>query len=68
MYTILYLRACENNHPCEKQCAENCGECMVPMVKTLPCGHQATLPCLVDSEKFKCVEKVCPHILLRDRH
>ncbi|XP_008187018.2 NFX1-type zinc finger-containing protein 1 [Acyrthosiphon pisum] len=51
-------RVCENNHPCEKQCAENCGKCEVPMVKTLPCGHQTTLPCVVDTEKFKCVEKV----------
>ncbi|XP_060863746.1 NFX1-type zinc finger-containing protein 1-like [Metopolophium dirhodum] len=51
-------RVCENNHPCEKKCAANCGECMVPMVKTLPCGHQTTQPCIVDSNEFKCEEKV----------
>lgn len=36
---------------------------MVPMDKTLPCGHQTQLPCHVNSEKFKCLEKVCPNIL-----
>ncbi|KAF0765131.1 NFX1-type zinc finger-containing protein 1-like, partial [Aphis craccivora] len=51
-------RTCENNHPCEKQCATDCGDCMVPMLKTLTCGHQAELPCHVDSKNFKCIEKV----------
>lgn len=55
--------ACENDHPCEKKCAENCGKCMVSMVKTLPCGHQASVLCNVDPKQFKCIEKVCPHIL-----
>uniref|UniRef100_A0A2S2NW97 NFX1-type zinc finger-containing protein 1 n=2 Tax=Schizaphis graminum TaxID=13262 RepID=A0A2S2NW97_SCHGA len=51
-------RTCENNHPCEKQCAADCGDCIVPMLKILPCGHQAELPCHIDSNKFKCVEKM----------
>ncbi|XP_015379679.1 PREDICTED: NFX1-type zinc finger-containing protein 1-like [Diuraphis noxia] len=51
-------RACENNHPCEKKCAENCGQCMVYMVKPLPCGHETSLPCYVDPKQFKCMEEV----------
>ncbi|KAI6660404.1 NFX1-type zinc finger-containing protein 1-like [Oopsacas minuta] len=52
----LCVELCENKgicgHPCVKQdgrtrksCADICGECNYPVLKTLPCTHQKTLPC-----------------------
>lgn len=38
---------CPEKHPCPKQCFEDCGKCLVDMVKKLPCGHEVHLPILV---------------------
>lgn len=59
MYQGICFRSCENNHPCQKKCGVSCGLCVVPMIKILPCDHQIQLLCHVDSELYKCNEKVC---------
>lgn len=55
---ILYNRSCVYNHPCKKICYMDCGECTVPLMKELPCGHQLTLPCFVDILTYPCAEMV----------
>jgi hypothetical protein len=47
-----FVREC--GHQCKLSCYKDCGECLVPVVKTLPCGHKATLPCSANIEKEKC--------------
>ena len=38
-------RLCIRGHPCDKPCAESCGDCQFPVLKVeLPCGHRKTVP------------------------
>jgi len=57
-YCIIINRFCDYNHPCEKKCFMDCGNCTVSMIKELPCGHQLTLKCFVDIFTFQCEEMV----------
>lgn len=41
-----------------KLCYMDCGKCTVSVLKELPCGHQLSLPCFVDTITFPCNEKV----------
>ena len=34
---------CPEKHPCPKQCFEECGKCVVDVVKKLPCGHNVRI-------------------------
>lgn len=34
---------CPEKHSCPKQCFEDCGKCLVDVVKKLPCGHQVCI-------------------------
>ena len=36
-------RACL--HACPKRCGDACGDCLVSVDATLPCGHTAKVPC-----------------------
>ncbi|KDQ57638.1 hypothetical protein JAAARDRAFT_270513 [Jaapia argillacea MUCL 33604] len=61
------LRLCPQGHPCNKQCADACGNCLYPVSNVeLPCGHTtASLPChFTDniSEVF-CSQKVMKKLL-----
>ena len=33
---------CPEKHPCPKKCFEDCGDCLVEVVKTLTCGHEVS--------------------------
>lgn len=61
-------KICDNLlHICKKRCYQDCGQCIVRVLKELPCGHQATMPCHQDPGQFRCkveVEKTftaCKH-------
>jgi hypothetical protein len=57
------LKKCVNNHACQAKCFRKCPACPVPMVKTLPCQHVATMPCYKDEKLEMCsviVEKTLP--------
>lgn len=42
-------------HKCPRSCGQECVErCMVPMMRTLPCGHQQSLHCYVDVAAVQC--------------
>ena len=44
-------------HPCPKRCHEECGNCEVSFIKTIPeCGHRVSLPCYVEPKHSKCTE------------
>ena len=48
-------RLCPNAHPCFKKCYENCDDCQIPVVKTIPeCGHEQTIPCCQCPEDWEC--------------
>ncbi|XP_054258411.1 NFX1-type zinc finger-containing protein 1-like isoform X2 [Macrosteles quadrilineatus] len=49
---------CADGHPCLKKCFENCGECNIPMDRTLKCGHQIVLPCFVAYNELQCKQLV----------
>lgn len=51
-------RTCDYNHPCNKPCFMDCGQCTEQMLKTLPCNHILTLPCFVNTVTFPCEEEV----------
>ena len=36
---------CDLDHKCPKKCYEDCGRCMKPLEKILPCGHLQKVPC-----------------------
>ncbi|XP_026822366.1 NFX1-type zinc finger-containing protein 1-like [Rhopalosiphum maidis] len=64
-------KSCVYNHPCKKICYMDCGECTVPLIKELPCGHQLTLSCYIDIFTYPCAEMVefvlekCGHTILK---
>jgi len=42
-------------HKCDKLCSQPCGNCMVPVLKTLPrCGHEHPIPCFVKPDHYTC--------------
>jgi hypothetical protein len=45
---------CVLGHKCIKLCFVECGPCMTPVLRQLPCGHKRELQCHVDYEKYKC--------------
>ncbi|XP_060580714.1 NFX1-type zinc finger-containing protein 1-like [Ruditapes philippinarum] len=46
---------CELGHKCPQKCFDKCRPCTVPLQKFIPkCGHQQTIPCSVEPEKYKC--------------
>ena len=55
---------CKNGHKCPKLCHEYCGNCTVPLTKTITeCNHEITLPCYVDPKHSECTmpcEKILP--------
>ena len=55
---MLYRVLCPNEHKCEKMCFEDCGDCQVPVLRILPCKHEAFLPCSLEWEKYLCQELV----------
>lgn len=49
---------CTENHPCEKQCYEECGVCLTGVTKVLPCGHTSVnVPCHLPAGEFLCNQK-----------
>ena len=49
------IRVCPNDHHCYKKCFEDCGDCKIPVVKTMPeCGHAQTMPCFQCPLTWKC--------------
>ncbi|KAL3847673.1 hypothetical protein ACJMK2_018572 [Sinanodonta woodiana] len=49
------LVMCASNHKCKKMCYERCGDCEVPVTKTIPkCGHEQDVPCYLDPALFLC--------------
>ena len=49
-------KKCKDGHPCPKRCYEDCGDCKLPVVKTITeCNHKVSLPCCVKPKR-----KVCP--------
>ena len=46
---------CDRGHKCKKQCYERCGDCKVPVRRTIPsCGHDQDIPCYMETEHFSC--------------
>ena len=42
-------------HKCAKLCSQPCGNCMVPILKTLPrCGHEHSFPCYLLPDYYSC--------------
>lgn len=58
---------CEFKHECEKQCWELCMPCTSSVKRILPCGHEVTLPCHVDTGEYRCQEE-CEKILCINNH
>lgn len=49
---------CESNHPCPKQCHEECGKCMTKVMKKFDiCKHEVEVPCFVDPASTPCPVK-----------
>ncbi|CAG2058120.1 unnamed protein product [Timema podura] len=48
---------CALEHNCKKMCWEECGPCAYLLLKTPPCGHEATVQCHVTSDDIVC--EVC---------
>ena len=58
-------KSCPNDHQCKKRChhPDDC-YCERPMVKIIPqCGHEQTVQCYIEPEKFPCQVK-CKKTLL----
>ncbi|XP_069507285.1 NFX1-type zinc finger-containing protein 1 [Ambystoma mexicanum] len=48
---------CKDGHRCPQVCFKPCGDCRVPVQKTIPkCGHPQMVPCAVSVEDFCCQE------------
>ena len=43
-------RTCPEGHPCTKKCKEECGNCLVKILKMLPCGHEVIDPNFLNFE------------------
>ena len=48
-------RPCPEKHECPRRCYEDCGQCMVLVVKKMPkCGHKERIPCHKDPMNHEC--------------
>uniref|UniRef100_A0A6P7GQM5 NFX1-type zinc finger-containing protein 1-like n=1 Tax=Diabrotica virgifera virgifera TaxID=50390 RepID=A0A6P7GQM5_DIAVI len=46
---------CEDmTHICQKKCYVTCGPCHYPVRRELKCGHEATMECQLDPDKYEC--------------
>lgn len=65
-----------DGHRCRRMCYQDCGECSIPVSKTLPCGHIQNVPCSTKPYQFKCMAQCetrlpCGHMcqsLCGERH
>ncbi|KAJ1520294.1 hypothetical protein ONE63_004495 [Megalurothrips usitatus] len=51
------VRQCSGapQHLCDRECGQECPECVVPVRKTLPgCGHEGTFPCAQPPAEAAC--------------
>jgi hypothetical protein len=60
-------------HICKKMCYEDCGPCTYQVQTTLPCGHEVSIPCHVDTDTYKCsvsvtTELPCGHTTEKPCH
>uniref|UniRef100_A0A8W8IV13 RZ-type domain-containing protein n=1 Tax=Magallana gigas TaxID=29159 RepID=A0A8W8IV13_MAGGI len=56
-------RICDNkNHRCVKMCYQQCGECLIPVAKMLPCGHTQRVPCSTQPHEVKCMGKCTKYL------
>ncbi|XP_014223704.2 NFX1-type zinc finger-containing protein 1-like [Trichogramma pretiosum] len=50
---------CNDNHPCNKKCFEECGQCTISVSKKRSCGHfYKNIPCSTNLENIAC-QKNC---------
>lgn len=42
---VFFRVLCESGHVCPDLCYKDCGNCMVPILRTLQCGHESPFPC-----------------------
>ena len=48
-------KSCHRDHPCQKKCFEDCGDCLVKVPKVVPhCGHEDMIPCYLPPEDAIC--------------
>ena len=65
-------KSCFRNHPCQKKCYEDCGDCPTIVKKELSgCGHVVSMPCGKDEYLYHCKEPCslplpCGHICQND--
>lgn len=54
----LCARSCENEHECRKNhpCYKSCAPCKIYTKKVLGCGHEITVACSENVEKWQCKE------------
>ena len=45
---------CARKHKCPRRCFQECGSCVEPVVKLLPCGHAQKVPCYKNPSEVKC--------------
>lgn len=50
------------NHPCMRRCSEDCGDCEVPVLRKLLCGHDPFVPCFILDAEYRC-ESPCARLL-----
>ena len=61
-------KSCINDHPCQKQCYEDCDRCLVEVEKSIPrCNHKQMVPCHLPSFLFKC-QAPCPNLCSNGLH
>ena len=53
---------CARKHKCPRRCFQECGSCMEPVAKCLPCGHVQNVPCSKNPSEVKCTSP-CRKIL-----
>ena len=51
-------KVCPEGHPCQKQCHEPCGDCLIDVERVMPdCGHKQKMKCYVKPSEHKCRRK-----------
>ena len=56
-------KSCESGHPCKKKCSQECGYCLVKILKKIPdCGHVSLQPCYLQPKDAVCPRQ-CGEIL-----
>lgn len=43
-------------------CYQQCGECLIPVAKMLPCGHTQRVPCSTQPHEVKCMGKCTKYL------